>query len=380
MEDVMKKKSICGNSITKLREYLEDPFLNMMYQDIKKHGKIKASLVDITNQCNLRCKGCYFFEDGMDRSKPDYFSIDQFIRQEKERGTNYFTVLGGEPALALHRLKKIYDNFKIGVGSNGLVRIPYKGFENMVIAISVWGDHETDTCLRGGGKLDVFAKGLANYKNDPRVTWYYTVMSGTEHEIESVTDQCVGNGNSVLYNFYGDISRMGGKFDHQSGFENVRRILKKMIRKYPDRIYNTDYFNEVVSSGRLCGMKWGYDVCSSVTFDHEENRDRIRNGNFYNKHFRAYNADLASTRRCCVGIQRDCGNCYDAWAHFSWIIGNMRKHLNSKTEFTNWLATSYVFFLANHIVDYHDRIRYLPDIHRLLDDSEDEFPEHRAAA
>ncbi len=257
----------------------------------------------------------------------------------------------------------------MSVASNGLVRIPYKGFEDAFIAISVWGDHESDTNLRGGGKLDVFAKGLANYKNDPRVTWYYTLMSGSEQEIESVTDQCVENGNYVLYNFYGDISQMGGKCDHRNGFKKVCQILKKMIRKYPGRIFNTTYFNQIVSTGELYGMKWGYDVCSSFTFDHEDNRERIRNGNFYNKHFRAYNADLTSTRRCCVGIKRDCHNCFDTWAHFSWIIGHMRKHLNSKTEFVNWLATSYVFFLINRIVDFDSRIQYLPRIHKILEDN-----------
>lgn len=344
--------------------YLQDPFLDMLFSDMRVAGQVRASSIDITENCNLRCKGCYFFEGQMDQWKSSIGNFDQFIASELARGTNYFTVLGGEPSLALDRLKKIYDNFKMVVVTNGLIKIPYAGFEYMPIAVSVWGDSETDKIMRGGGKVDVFARALENYKNDERVTWYFTITSGNFDEIVPVTDRCVANGNFVGYNFYGDITGLGGGFDHRNGFHRVRRRIDSMIVKYPERIMNTAYLNQVVSSGRLCDEKWGYDVCSSITFDHEANKNRIRNGHFYNKHFRAYNADLTTTRKCCVGTDRDCSNCFDLWAHYSWIMASMRKHLKTKTEFTNWLTTTYVFFLLNRLVDFKNRIEYLPEIHR----------------
>ncbi len=266
----------------------------------------------------------------------------------------------------LNRVKKIYDNFQTIVVTNGIRKIPYQGFENMPIAPSVWGDHKTDTMLRGGGKIDVFAKGLKNYKDDPRTIWYYTTTPGKAHEIESVVDQCVANGNYVQFNFYSDLSDLGGDYNHGQGFEEVRRQINKMIERYPDKILTSSYVSQVISSGQLYGQQWGYDTCCSISPNNQANKERIKNGNPYNPHFRAYNPNLTSTRRCCIGENRDCDACFDVWAHFSWIMLHMKKHLGSKQEFTNWLTTMYLFYLINRIVDFEAGVKLLPEIHQRL--------------
>ena len=74
--------------------------------------------------------------------------------------------------------------------------------------------------------------------------------------------------------------------------------------------------------------------------------------------------EAALTRRCCTGVDRDCGNCFDVWEHFSWIILNMKKHLGSIEEFTNWLTSMYLFYLINRLVDYEEGLAWLPEIHR----------------
>lgn len=351
----------------RIKGYLKDPFLNRLYSDIRKAGPVRAISLDLTHECNLRCLGCYFFAEDMERNKAprDEAVFDSFIEQEKARGTNFITVIGGEPTLELDRLKKLHDNFWLIVVTNGLKKIPYKGFENMHIAVSVWGDHETDKMLRGSGKIDVFASGLMNYKNDPRIMgWYYNTTPGNVEEIESVVEQCVANGNYVIFTFYGDISQVGGDLDHYVGFDRVRYEINRMIKRYPHRIMITSYMCEVITTGKLYDENWGYDVCSSITFDNEANRERIQNGIPYNPHFRAYNPDLKSTRRCCVGENRDCSNCFDVWAHFSWIMLNMRRHLGSKQEFTNWLTTVYLFYMINGIINFKEAGRHLSEIHK----------------
>jgi hypothetical protein len=228
----------------------------------------------------------------------------------------------------------------------------------------VWGDHETDTRLRGRGRQDVFATALRNYRDDPRASWYYTTTPGNAHEIEPVVEQCVANGNRVLFNFYGDLAGIGGDVDHRRGFARVRREIDRMIDRYPGRIWLSSYMSEVISTGRLYEDRWGYDVCSSVSADNAMNQARLANGKPYNAHFRAYNPDLTSTRRCCVGDERDCSTCFDVWAHTSWIMLNMRRHLGSKQEFTNWLTTMYLFYLMNRFVDFDAGVSLLPEIHR----------------
>ncbi|RMF70545.1 MAG: radical SAM protein [Calditrichaeota bacterium] len=348
-----------------LKTYLQDPFLKRLYTEIRAAGPLRSISVDLTHVCNLRCSGCYYFAEGMDRyaSPEDEAEFEAFVEREKARGTNFVTIVGGEPTLVLQRVKVIYDNFWMNVATNGLVKIPYQGFEKMPIGVSVWGDHETDRRLRGGGKIDLFRRALDNYRDDPRVFWYYTVTPGHAHEVERVVQQCVENGNYVLFNFYGDLERRGGALDHRQGFANVRREIDRMIERYPDRVLMTSYFSRVVSTGRLYDERWGYDVCTSISSDNPVNAQRVKNGKPYSPHFRAYNADFRTTRRCCTGIERDCDSCFDVWEHFSWVMLNLKKHLGSKLEFTNWLTTMYLFYLINRIVDFESGIELLPEIH-----------------
>ncbi|MBI2822559.1 MAG: hypothetical protein HYX74_10070 [Acidobacteria bacterium] len=51
----------------KLRTYLRDPFLNLLYSRIRQTGPIRSISVDLTPACNLRCLGCYFFAEDLDR-------------------------------------------------------------------------------------------------------------------------------------------------------------------------------------------------------------------------------------------------------------------------------------------------------------------------
>lgn len=348
-----------------IARYLEDPLLRRLYDDIRSVGPIRPIQVDLTHACNLRCTGCYFFEEKLDRHRApkDEAVFDAFLEQEKARGTNFVTVLGGEPSLMPERLRKIYQAFWMVVVTNGVRKIPYRGFEEMPLVVSVWGDHDTDRELRGRGKLDVFAKGLENYRDDPRAIWYYTTTPGNVHEIESVVEQIVANGNYVGFNFYGDIAQQGGGLDQRLGFQKVRREIDRMIERHPEKILLTSYINRVITTGRLLGDRWGFEVCCTLSNDIAKNRQRFDNGKPYLPHYRAYNPDLETTRACCRSDSWDCENCFDTWAHLSWIMTNVEKHLGSREDFAHWLTSTYIFHLTGRTLDFDDRIRLLPEIH-----------------
>ena len=329
--------------MSKLRSYLADPLLGRMYGMIRRAGPVRPISLDITSKCNLRCAGCYYYAEGMDNvdARKDDQAFDALLESERERGTNFVTVVGGEPALVPGRLKKIYDNFKMNVATNGLIRIPYEGLEHMPLGIAIWGDRETDSRLRSDGKRDLFDVALRNYKDDPRAFFYYTVAPGHAHEVEAV------------------VERAGGDLDYRRGFDAVRAEVDRMIGRYPDRMYTTRYLNQVVTTGRLDGKTWGYDVCTNLTIDNPANAGRRDNGEPVNQHFRAINADFKTTRRCCTGIERDCASCFDTWEHFSWIMINMRKHLGSKQEFADWLSTMFAFYVVNRLVDFEPGLELL---------------------
>jgi hypothetical protein len=356
-----------GFAMPGLRDFLADPLLKMLYDEIKAAGPIRSVSLDITHQCNLRCTGCYYFHENMDRyATNEEADLDQWIASEKERGTNFVTIVGGEPAMALARLKKLYDNFRINVATNGLLKIPVEGFENMPIGVALWGDHATDAQLRINGKRDLFSIAKRNYKNDSRAFWYYTVSPGNADQIERVVDECVQNGNKVLFNYYSDLTGRGGDHDYRKGFDEVMGEIDRMIEQYPSMIYGTSYLNKVVSTGELFDEHWGYETCTNISTDYEGNKERMKTNKPYNKHFRAYYADFVNTRRCCTGINRSCASCFDTWEHFSWIMINMRKHLSTKEDFSNWLFTMYTFYLVNRLVD----VSHVDETLRLMHRSE----------
>jgi hypothetical protein len=38
----------------------------------------------------------------------------------------------------------------MNVATNGLIKIPYEGLEEMPLGIAIWGDTETDSCFDAG--------------------------------------------------------------------------------------------------------------------------------------------------------------------------------------------------------------------------------------
>jgi hypothetical protein len=144
----------------------------------------------------------------------------------------------------------------------------------------------------------------------------------------------------------------------------VRAAIDRAIDRHPDRILITSRLAEVITTGRLFGESWGHASCTSITADHPSNRERIQNGRPYSRHFRSYNADLVTTRRCCTANDRDCASCFDTWQHFSWVMLNMKAHMGSERDFTEWLATTWLFYFINHLVDPAEGARLLPEIHR----------------
>jgi MoaA/NifB/PqqE/SkfB family radical SAM enzyme len=349
-------------------EYLRDPLLAQLAAEIRQAGPVRPAVVDITHNCNLRCKGCYFFAEEMDRYRApkEEEEFDGFVRRELDRGTNYLTVVGGEPALQLKRLKKLHDQFHVLPYTNGMIRIPMDGFEDMNIAISLWGGHETDRMLRGNDRVDVFARTLKNYRDDPRVVWYYTTTPGNAHEIMPVVEEIVENRNMIMFSFYEDHEHLGDRFDHERGFGRVREEIARAIARYPEWILTTNYLADVGTKNRLYDQVWGHDVCPVISADNIRNVERITKPSPYSAHMRCYLPDLKTTRRCPVGDDHDCSACYNVLARLTWVVINQEPHLASADEFARWLATTYTFHVFTGIIPRTSGARRLREIHERL--------------
>jgi hypothetical protein len=348
-----------------ISKYRQDNLIDLMWNAFRSAESVRSISLDITHKCNLRCRGCYFFAEEMDKSgEASREDLKVFIQTQKSRGINFVTVIGGEPSLFPDRLRLVADNFRVMVVTNGLKALPQEGLEDVTIAVSMWGDRATDRLLRGYGKIDIFDKALQNYAGDARVRWYITLPANPAEETAEVVDACVANGNLVGFNYYGDLESIGDAFSHRHGFSGARKFVERMIARYPTAIASTRYLNEVVSSGLMKGEVWGYDVCGSVSVDAPQNAKRLLNGKSYNPFFNAYGPDLGAPRRCCVGEERSCSTCFDVWAHMSWVGMAMEKHLCDEKSFFDWLATMVVFYGSCRFIDAELFEKLLPKIHQ----------------
>lgn len=350
--------------MTRLQTYRNDPFLSQLLEQIKEAGPMRSSLLDITHRCNLRCKGCYFFSEGMDehRKETDDDAFEAFVEAEVARGTRMLNVVGGEPALEIDRLRLLAKHFHLVVVTNGTMPVPMEGLENIRLAISFWGSEAQDRELRAAGKKDIFAKSLEMFHGDPRAGYYFTTLPGYAEGIRPAAEKMIDHGYFVGFNFYGDLSSMGGRYDHRNGFEEVVRQIDALRNESPEYVVSSPYTNQAITSRWLKGEDWGYEVCPSLTYDHPDNADRMSRKK-YPTQFRAYNADLKTTRRCCIGSARDCDTCTDLWATSGWIQGAMRRHVRSQEDFTNWLGSTYIFYLQTRMIDWAPNRHLLPELY-----------------
>lgn len=299
---------------------------------------IRSSIYDVTNKCNLRCKGCFFFSSGEDhlQEEGDVEKWERFVDAEVERGVNLAILIGGEPTLFLDRVRAFYDRMPTYLATNGLIKVPRDEFPNMMVGISLWGDTETEIKLRG---KDVFSVSAKNYAGDPYVYFLYTITPAQLGRTAPVIQRIQDHGLKVHL-------QLLSNDEHVDGFhwteEQLRQVCDEMdmvLDRYPDTVISSRYYHRVLTTGQLMGRSFGWQECPSVTepMDHREPRPRrlIR--------FIRWGADLKTMHRCCTSATRDCTTCKDGAAHMSWIMVNKRAHVCTSEDLKNWIEVYEMF-------------------------------------
>ena len=105
--------------------------------------------VDVTNQCNLRCHHCYFFE----HEQPENLAVERwrnFFDRLKEEGFPFFSCswVGGEPLMRQEIIEMGSQYFRRNmVVTNGTIRIP--DWPQINFKVSVDGKEARHDRLRG---------------------------------------------------------------------------------------------------------------------------------------------------------------------------------------------------------------------------------------
>ncbi|WP_306321415.1 MULTISPECIES: radical SAM protein [unclassified Streptomyces] len=326
------------------------PDLSARMHRMRRLGRaVRSCEVHLTNSCNIRCKGCWYFEGGFDtavREESDPERIRAFAEHLKEEGVTQATLIGGEPTLVPRRIEPFVEAMPyVTISTNGLRPMPREGFENLAIAVSIFGGGPLDDDLRAirvnGSKFTgLFDTALKHYRDDPRVMFIYALSeAGVEH-IEPTVRRIAENGNTVTFNFYSEHGT-----DTPLRISNEQRLLEEALRVrelYPDAVMSHPYFIRTLITGRThWGGTFGYDVCPSISVDHPAHKERLLNGNPVIPGFNAWGADYRTPQFCCTS--GDCDGCRDSQAVYSWLMVSSSRFLDDEGQLELWLdiAESY---------------------------------------
>ncbi len=309
---------------------------------------IRSSIYDVTNRCNLRCKGCFFFSSDEHKVEEvkDVAQWEAFVEQEKERGVNLAILIGGEPTLYLDRVEAFYKRLPTFCATNGQIKVPRDRFPDMMVGISLWGDEEDEKALRG---RDSFAISSAHYEGDPYVYYLYTITPRQVGKVERMTRKIADKGLKVHYQLFSNDEGADGYAWKERELSALRDEMDDLLDRYPDTVISSHYYHQVITTGEMLGRRMCWEECPSVTepLDTREPQPKrlIR--------FIRWAADLQTMHRCCTSETRDCRTCKDGAAHMSWVMVNKRDHIQAGAEeLKNWITVYEMFAKLYRFIEW----------------------------
>lgn len=333
-----------------LRQWLRaDPDLALRFERVRSFGQmVHASEYHLTNGCNLRCKGCWFFVNDFDKATTevgDLGALRGFVRRERERGINAALLIGGEPTLVPRRVAVYVEEMPyVSISTNGLRPFPREGFENVTVAVTLFGGGPLDDELRGvdpGGRpiSGLFEQALGNYRDDPRTIFIFALTEAGVDYIEPTVARIADNGNLVTFNYYSAYGTPD-PIKRDQGHALLDEALR-VRERYPDTVLSHPYYISAMITGKSHWDSFSYDVCPSISVDHPGHAMRRGNGNPTLPRFNAWAADLRTVEFCCTSGK--CGECRDSQAVLSWLLVSSRNFFDSPEHLRVWveIAESY---------------------------------------
>ena len=104
-------------------DLLAIPEVRSRWEKVRKYFFLRESTYDMSNRCNIRCDGCYYYE-GDKQFAAENLNVEDWrllMRAEKARGITYVVLAGAEPSLVRELLGECYPEMPLGaLGTNGL--------------------------------------------------------------------------------------------------------------------------------------------------------------------------------------------------------------------------------------------------------------------
>ena len=312
----------------KFSQIIADPVVRERWEKVRRWFFLRESTYDMTNRCNIRCDGCYYYEGEKQFAKENNSPEDwrALMTAEKERGITYVVLAGAEPSLVPELCRTCYEVIPLGsIASNGFKRIPESvGYK---IHISVWGNDDTSRRIRNA--KDLLKKQIENYRGDPRAVWVYTFTRENIDEIHDVMEALSTNGCRATFNmFSAPVGYTGGLRHDRESLARVRAVMMDVMAKYPEHVLYSPY-NAVAHTHRL-GLHDTYG-CSYPRMNPSTDIGLGRS-------FRQYRADLTWDRSvaCCVP-DTDCPDCRHYASGSAVVTARLYRHATDPESFRGWL-------------------------------------------
>jgi organic radical activating enzyme len=311
------------------------------YERYKRISKlnIRSSIYDVTDRCNLRCKGCFFFSSGeheVASEEKDLTRWHDFIDREMARGVNLAILIGGEPTLCLDRMEAFYHRLPTFCATNGLIKVPRDRFPDMMVGISLWGSAEDEQVLRG---KDTFAISSANYAGDPHAYYLYTITPKQIGKTERIIKKIADVGLKVHMQLLSNDEGVDGFSWRPEELAAIRLEMDEMLLRYPATVISSKYYHQIITSGEMLGRRFGWMECPSVSDPLDRRAPRPKRLT----NFIRWASDLSTMHRCCTSETRDCSTCKDGAAHMSWVMVNKRAHIRTREDLQNWIEVYEMF-------------------------------------
>lgn len=312
----------------KFSEIIADPTILDRWEKVRRYFFLRESTYDMSNRCNIRCEGCYYFngEKQFACENRDPEAWRQLLAAEKSRGITFVVLAGAEPSLVPELCEACYGVIPLGaIASNGL--IPLKREIDYRIHLSVWGNDRTSLAIRKAP--DMLARQIANYKGDPRAAFVYTFTPVNIDEAREVTELVAKNGMQITFNMFSSPVGYTGPLRHTADtLARTEQVMTELLAEFPETVIFSPY--NIVAHTRQQGLHELFS-CSYPRMNPSTDIGLGRS-------FRQYRTNLQWDRdaACCVP-DTDCDDCRHYAAGSAVVTARMYRHATDPATFSAWL-------------------------------------------
>lgn len=312
----------------KFSDIIADPVIRERWEKVRRYFFLRESTYDMTNRCNIRCEGCYYFNGDKQFAveNRDPAAWKQLLAEEKERGITFVVLAGAEPSLVPELCRVCYEAIDLGaIATNGIKAIPADiGYK---IHISVWGNDQTSLEIRKA--KDMLVHQMANYRDDSRAVFVYTFTPVNIDQAREVTRLLADNGHKITFNMFSSPVGYTGPLRHTAEtLAHTRDIMSELLQEYPETVIYSQY--NIVAHTHEKGLHEVYG-CSYPRMNTSTDIGLGRS-------FRQYRTDLKWDRdaACCVP-DTDCADCRHYAAGSAVVTARMYRHAENPEHFKAWL-------------------------------------------